>query len=142
MLGENTNVVKRMLKMQAVQVQSEVGEFLDEMVVLFPHDRIRGPRKTRLFALAVSCETTGREKQYVAVTAANHCSGNYGVKYGKFRIQVQTKGGKPGPDWHHCLRWDRGGGIEFWEIEPPDQNISKEITECVATARNSLAKWH
>ncbi len=140
MLGENTDVVKRMLKMQAVQVQLEVGEFLDEMIVLFPHDRIRGPRKTHLFAFAVSSETTGKEDQYVAVTATDHCAANHRVKYGKFRIQVQTKDGEPGPDWHHCLRWDKGGGIECWENEPLDQIISKGISECVSKARKSVVR--
>ena len=140
MLGEKTDVVNRVLKMQPVQVQLEVGEFLDEMIALFPQDRIDGPRKTRLFALAVASATTGRENQYVAITAADHCSGNYGVKSGKFRIQVQTKGGEPGPDWHHCLRWDKGGGIECWENEPRDQLISKGISECVSKARKSLAR--
>jgi len=140
MLGEKTNAVKRMLKMQAVQVQLEVGGFLDKMIVLFPNDRIRGPRKTRLFAFAVSNETTGSENQYVAVTGADHCSGNYRVKHGKFRIQVQTKDGEPGPDWHHCLRSDKVEGIECWENEPLDQIISKKILECVSKARKSVAR--
>lgn len=140
MLDEKINAVKRMLKMQPVQVQLEVGEFLDKMFAAFPHDGIRGPRKTRLFALAVSNETTGRENQYVAVTAADHCSGNHRVEHGKFRIQVQTKDGEPGPGWYHCLRWDRKGGKEWWEIDPEDQRISDEILRCISKARESVAR--
>ena len=140
MIGEGINVVKRMLKMGPVQVQLKVGDFFDKLIALFPQDRIDGPRKTRLFALAVSSATTGRENQYVAITAADHCSGNYCVKYGKFRIQIQNKGSEPGPDWHHSLRWNKGDGKEWWENEPGDQIISKEILECVSKARKSMAQ--
>jgi hypothetical protein len=137
---EVIEVVKRILKIGPVQVELKVGNFFDKLIALFPQDRIDGPRKNRLFALAVSSETTGRETQYVAVTAADHCSGNYLVKCGKFRIQVLTEYGEPGPDWHHCLRWDKGGGKEFWENEPRDQIISKEILDCVLKARKKMAR--
>ena len=119
------DVVKRVLKMGPGQVELKVGNFFDKLIALFPQDRLDGPRKNRLFALAVSSETTGRENQYVAVTAADHCSGNYRVKCGKFRIQVQTECGEPGHDWHHCLRWDNGGGKECWENEPSTAYILK-----------------
>ena len=142
MLCEKMKAVKRMLAMQPIQVQFEVGKFFEKMIALFPHDKIHGPRKTHLFAFAVLSETTGKENQYVSVTAADHCTANHRVKHGKFRIQVMTKDGKPGPDWGHCLRWDKGDGVECWENEPKGQNISKEITEYVSKARNSVAKWH
>lgn len=140
MAGEEVLAVKRMVKMEPVKVQLEVGNFFDKMTAMFPQDRIDGPKKTRLFALAVSSETTGRINQYVSVTAANYCSANYRVEYGKFRVQVQNKGSKPGPDWHHCLRWDKGDGNEWWENELVDQQISKDIIECVLQARKSMAQ--
>ena len=140
MVGEEVHAVKRMIKMEPVQVQQEVGDFFDKMIVLFPQDRIDGPKKTRLFAFSVSNETTGRINQYVAVTAVDHCAANYRVEHGKFRIQVQNKGSEPGPDWHHSLRWDKGDGNEWWENEPGDQKISKEILECVSEARKSMAQ--
>ena len=140
MAGEEVHAVKRMIKMESVQVQLEVGNFFDKMTAMFPQDRIDGPKKTRLFAFAVSSETTGKINQYVAVTAVNHCSANYCVEPGKFRIQVQNKGSEPGPDWHHSLRWDKGDGNEWWENEPRDQKISKEILECISTAREIMAQ--
>jgi hypothetical protein len=140
MAGEEVHAVKRMIQMESDQVQLEVGSFFDKMTAMFPQDRIDGPKKTRLFALAVSSETTGRINQYVAVTAVNHCSANYRVEHGKFRIQIQNKGNEPGPDWHHCLRWDKGDGHEWWENEPADRKISKEIIECVSKARKSMAQ--
>jgi len=139
MAGEGINAVRKTLKMEPVQVQLEVGEFLDKLVDSFPKDRIDGPKKTRLFAFAVLNERTRRENQYVAVTTNDHCSGNHPVEYGKFRIQVQTNDGEPGSDWHHCIFWNKGGGKEWWECDPPNQRISKEILGQVSKARKSMA---
>lgn len=138
MAGEGIHAVRETLEMEAVQVQLEVGEFLDKLVDSFPEDRIDGPKKTRLFAFAVLNERTRRENQYVAVTTNDQCSGNHPVEYGKFRIHVQTKAGQPGSDWRHCLFWNKGGGKEWWEYDPPNQEISKEIMEWVSKTRKSI----
>ena len=139
MVDEGISFVKEALQMEPVQVQLEVGEFIDKLTALFPQDRIDGGRKTYLFALAVKNRSTRKTIQYVAVTTENHCSGNHTVGKGKFRIQVKTKDGEPGTDWHHCRFWNKGGGVEWWEIDPHNQTITKEIIECVLKARDCMA---
>jgi len=82
--------------------------------------------------------TPGFQNKYMAVTTQTHCSGNNLVQQNRFRVQVQTKDGKPGPDWIHGIFSVKGGGKEWWEYDPPDQKISKHIMDIVKEARKSM----
>lgn len=139
MAGEGYSSVERELKLEPKAVQSEILPFLDELVKLFGHtDRIDGPNKTRLFCLAVKSGTTNRKNQYVAVTTQRHCAGNHPVKHDSFHVEVQTKEGKPGPGWIPCVFSGKGGEKEWWECDPPDQKISRDIMDIVKKARKSM----
>ena len=139
MVGEGYGSIERELKLESTAVQAEILPFLDELVRLFgDSDRIDGPNKTRLFCLAVRSETTHRHNQYIAVTTQTHCGGNNPVEQNCFRVQVQTKEGKPGPDWIHGIFSVKGGGKEWWEYDPPDQKISKHIMDIIKEARKSM----
>jgi hypothetical protein len=141
MVGEGYSSIQRELKMESAAVQAEILPFLDELVRLFgASDRIDGPNKTRLFCFAVRNETTRRYNQYMAVTTQTHCSGNNPVQQNRFRVQVQTKDGKPGPDWIHGIFSVKGGGKEWWEYDPTDQKISKDIMDIVKEARKSMQR--
>jgi hypothetical protein len=130
--------VRNALEMEPVQVQLEIKKLIEMINSSFSQDKITAPNKTRLFTFGVRSKTTRRINSYMAVTTTDHCSMNFPVEYGKFRVQVKTKADQPGPDWIHSLRWKKTGGKEWWEIEPKDQRVSMKIIRCISKARKSM----
>jgi len=139
MVGEGYYIVKQAIKSEPAAVHVQISHFLDELNNLFgKNDRIDGPNDTRLFSFAVPSQKTNRENQYVAVTTQLHCKGNYPVERGRFRIQVQTKGGRPAKHWAPTKFSNKGRGKEWWEYEPVTKTIGPTILNIVKQARKSM----
>ena len=132
MISGKIHEVMNLLEMEPVQVQLEMKALIEIINKSFTQDKITAPNKTRLFTFVVRDKATRQPNAYVAATTMDHCAGNWPVEHGKFRVQVKTKAGQPGPNWHHCLFWDAKGGKEWWEIEPRDQRVTMEIVRCIS----------